>query len=160
VQDMEGLPLRTASLGTLELGPRPAVPEAVALAGEMGVDLSGHRARSIAGAELGDFDLVLGFERRHVLASVVDAHARIEQTFTLPDFVALLEALPGPPLPHDRTERALIRIRQAHAARPPGFRNAPMEELRDPLGLPAAAQRQTAVELRRLVDRLSELLLA
>jgi len=160
VRDTEGLPVRTESLGTLELGPRPAVPEAVALAEGMGVDLSGHRARSISSAYLGDFDLVLGFERRHVLASVVDAHAHIEQTFTLPDFVALLETLPGPPLPNDRIERALIRIRQAHAARPAGFRNAPMEELRDPLGLTAAAQRQTALELQRLVDRLSELLLA
>ena len=143
VRDTEGLPVQTESLGTLDLGPRPAVPEAVALAETMGLDLSGHLARSLTGADLGAFDLVLGFERRHVLASVVDAHAHIEQTFTLPDFVALLETLPGPPLPNDRVERALIRIRQAHAARPSGFRNEPMEELRDPLGLPAAAQRET-----------------
>jgi protein-tyrosine phosphatase len=160
VRDTQGLPVRTESLGTLELGPRPAVPDAVALAEGMGLDLSGHQARSITGADLGDIDLVLGFERRHVLSSVVDAHARIEQTFTLPDFVALLEKLPGPPLPNDRIERALIRIRQAHAARPSGFRNGPMEELRDPLGLPAAAQRQTALDLQGLVDRLSQLLLA
>ena len=160
VRDTEGLPVQTESLGTLDLGPRPAVPEAVALAETMGIDLSAHQARSLTGADLGAFDLVLGFERRHVLASVVDAHAHIEQTFTLPDFVALLETLPGPPLPNDRIERALIRIRQAHAARPSGFRNAPMEELRDPLGLPAAAQRETGLELQRLVAELSALLLA
>ncbi len=136
------------------------MPEAVALARSIGIDLSDHRARSLSEADLGDFDLVLGFERRHVLAAVVDAGAHIEQTFTLPDFVALLETLPGPPLPNDRVERARIRIRQAHAARPSGFRNEPMEELRDPLGLPAAAQRETGVELERLVAELSELLLA
>ena len=49
VRDTEGLPVRTESLGTLDLGPRPAVPEAVALAETMGLDLSGHLARSLTG---------------------------------------------------------------------------------------------------------------
>jgi len=130
------------------------------LAEGLGLDLSGHRARNLADADLTDFDLVLGFERRHVLAAVVDAGAPIERTFTLPDFVDLLATIPGQPLQSDRVERALVRIRHAHAQRPPGFRNAPMAELRDPLGLPAAAQRETAQELDRLVAELSELLLA
>ena len=160
MRETKGFPVRTASLGTLDLGPRPAMPEAVVLAESLGLDLSRHRARNLADADLADFDLVLGFERRHVLAAVVDADAPIEQTFTLPDFVDLLSAIPGPPLPSDRLERALVRIRQAHALRPQGFRNAPMEELRDPLGLPAAAQRETVQELERLVSELSELLLA
>ncbi len=160
MRETEGLPVRTASLGTLDLGPRPAMPEAVMLAEGLGLDLSHHRARNLSDADLADFDLVLGFERRHVLAAVVDADARIEQTFTLPDFVGRLATIPGPPLPSDRVERALVRIRHAHAQRPPGFRNAPMEELRDPLGLPASAQRETAQELEHLVSELSGLLLA
>ncbi len=152
--EAEGLPVEIASLGTLELGDEPALPEAVALAGELGLDLSNHRARSVAGLELGAFDLVLGFERKHVVASVVDAKAKIERTFTRPELLALLDGIPGPPLPREPAERARVRIRQAHAARPHGFRNAPLPELRDPLGLSPAEQRETA---RQVAEQVTEL---
>ena len=98
---------------------------------------------------------MLGFERQHVVHSVVEAHARIERTFTLPELVGLLRGLPGPPLPTDPVERARVRIRQAHAARPSGFRNGPLPELGDPLGKTQQAQRQTAAELSDLVSELA-----
>jgi protein-tyrosine phosphatase len=154
-RETESLPVRIASLGTLELGGRPALPEAIAIAKELGLDLSGHRARSLAAVDLEEDQLVLGFERMHVMASVVEARAGLERTFTLPEFVGLLGRLPGPPLPTDPIERALVRIRQAHAARPPDFRNGPMPELGDPLGLTLQAQRQTAAELASLVSTLA-----
>jgi low molecular weight protein-tyrosine phosphatase len=154
-RDAEGLPLRIVSLGTLDLGSKPALPEAVAIAHELGLDLSGHASRNLASVELEPFDLVLGFERMHVMAAVVEAQAPIERTFTLPELVALLRRLPGPPLPVDPVERALVRIRQAHAARPPGFRDGPMPELGDPLGKTLQAQRQTAAELSDLVSELA-----
>jgi protein-tyrosine phosphatase len=154
-RQVEGLPVRIVSLGTLDLGSKPALPEAVAIAEELGLDLSGHASRNLARVQLEPFDLVLGFERTHVMASVVDARARIERTFTLPELVPLLRRLPGPPLPTDPVERALVRIRQAHAARPPGFRNGPLPELGDPLGLTLQAQRRTAAELDALVTGLA-----
>ncbi len=154
-RETAGLPLRIASIGTLELGGKPALPEAIAIAEELGLDLSGHRARSLAAIDLKEFQLVLGFERKHVMASVVEAGAPIEQTFTLPEFVGLMRRLPGPPLPTDPIERALVRIRQAQASRPPGFRNGPLPELGDPLGLTLQAQRQTAAELTTLVTTLA-----
>lgn len=154
-READGLPLRIVSLGTLDLGSKPALPEAVAIADELGLDLSGHASRNLASVELEPFDLVLGFERKHVMASVVDAGARIEQTFTLPELVALLDQLPGQPLPTDPVERALVRVRQAHAARPPGFRSRPLPELGDPLGLTLQAQRRTAAELAGLVQALA-----
>jgi hypothetical protein len=49
----------------------------------------------------------------------------------------------------------LVRIRQAHAARPPGFRDGPMPELGDPLGKTLQAQRQTAAKLSELVSELA-----
>jgi protein-tyrosine phosphatase len=150
-----GLPVRIVSLGTLDLGSKPALPEAVALAEEIGLDLSGHASRNLAAVELEGFDLVLGFERMHVMAAVVEARAPLERTFTLPELVALLRRLPGPPLPTDPVERALVRIRQAQAVRPPGFRNGPMPELGDPLGKTLQAQRQTAMELSDLVSELA-----
>jgi protein-tyrosine phosphatase len=154
-READGLPLRIVSLGTLDLGSQPALPEAVALAEELGLDLSGHASRTLGSVELKPFDLVLGFERKHVMASVVEARARLERTFTLPEFVGLLRRLPGPPLPTDPVERALIRIRQAHTVRPPGFRNGPLPELGDPLGKTLQAQRQTAAELSDLVSELA-----
>ena len=154
-READGLPVRIVSLGTLDLGRRPALPEAVAIAEELGLDLSGHASRNLASVELESFDLVLGFERKHVMASVVEARARLERTFTLPELVGLLRRLPGPPLPTDPVERALVRIRQAQAVRPPGFRNGPMPELGDPLGRTLQAQRQTGAELSELVSGLA-----
>jgi len=148
--------VRIASLGTLDLGRRPALPEAIEIAETLGLDLSGHRARGLAAVELTPFDLVLGFERRHVRTAVVDAGARRERTFTLPELVDLLHAIPGPPLPSDPVERARVRVRQAGAARPPDFRDAPVAELGDPLGLTMAEQRRTADDLAMLVSLLAE----
>jgi hypothetical protein len=85
---------------------------------------------------------------------VVDAKAKIERTFTLPELLGLLGGIPGPPLPREPAERARVRIRQAHAARPHGFRNAPLPELRDPLGLSPAEQRETA---RQVAEQVTEL---
>lgn len=148
--------MEIASLGTLELGREPALPEAIDIARDFGLDLSGHRARSIAGVDLGQYDLVLGFERRHLMASVVDANSAIERTFTLPDLIELLLRIPGPPLPIDPVERARVRLRQAHLARPPGFRQAPMPELTDPLGKTIPAQREIARELATMVSQLAQ----
>lgn len=154
-RETEGLPLRIASLGTLDLGRRPALPEAIEIADELGLDLSDHRARGLAATELAPFDLVLGFERRHVRSAVVDADAGRERTFTLPEFVELLREIPGPPLHSDPVERARVRVRHASVARPPD-RDAPVAELGDPLGLTIGEQRRTAAELARLVSLLAE----
>jgi low molecular weight protein-tyrosine phosphatase len=148
--EAEGLAVEIASLGTLDLGPEPALPEAVAIAEELGLDLSGHRAHSIRAGELRGHDLVVGFERKHVVASVVDGGAAVERTFTLPELTALLGE-PGPGASGD----AQARIHRAHERRPPDFRNAPLAELRDPLGLSAQEQREIARELETLVERLA-----
>jgi low molecular weight protein-tyrosine phosphatase len=159
-QEAHGLPVEIASLGTLELGAEPALPEAIEIARTLGLDLSSHRARSLAGADLRGHDLVLGFERKHVLASVVDARAPLERTFTLPELVRLLREIPGPPLPSEPAERSRVRIRQAHVARLPGFRDEPMEELGDPLGLSEPEQHETARQLAKLVSTLARRLFA
>jgi hypothetical protein len=89
------------------------------------------------------------------MAAFVEAHSSIERTFTLPELVGLLRRLPGAPLADDLVERAIVRIRQAHAARPPGFRNGPLPELGDPLGMTLQAQRVVAAELSELVSALA-----
>jgi protein-tyrosine phosphatase len=158
--DVDELPVRVCSLGVLELGPAPALPEAIELAETFGLDVSGHRARDLAQLDLEPFDLVVGFERMHVRAAVVDGLARIERTFTLPDLVELLESLQDRASGPDPVERAGQRVAQAHQLRPPGFRTRPMAEIADPLGRSAREQRRTADELHALVDRLAKLLFA
>jgi protein-tyrosine-phosphatase len=144
--ETEGLSVEVSSLGTLDLGPVPALPEAVTLAAELRLDLGNHRARQLG--DLRDCDLVVGFERKHVTAAVVDGGAAVERTFTLRELVDLLRGLSAPP--GDARER----IAEAHAARPPDFRNQPLPEIRDPLGLPAPEQRAVA---RAVEDQVSKL---
>jgi len=156
-RETHGLPVRIASLGTLDLGRERALPEAVAIAESMGLDIVGHRARSVTKADLERFHLVLGFERKHVMASVVDADALIEHTFSLPELVELLAGLPDRPRTADPVHRAVARIHQAHANRPPDFRDS-FPEVPDPLGMTLPAQRETARELEALVGDLAALL--
>jgi protein-tyrosine-phosphatase len=147
--EAEGLPVEVASLGTLDLGPEPALPEAVAIAEGLRLDLSDHRARRID--DLTNYDLVVGFERKHVKAAVVDAGAAVEKTFTLPELLELLRTLSEP-----RPIDPRARIQAAHAARPPDFRTAPIPEIADPLGLSAPVQRDIAHEVEEQVAELSE----
>jgi protein-tyrosine-phosphatase len=148
------------SLGTLELGPVPALPEAVKIAESYGLDLSGHRAQNVARGHLEACDLVLGFERMHVAAAVVDGGARLERTFTLPELLNLLDAIPEPPSQAEAVKRARERIELAHTARPQDHRANAVPEIADPLGKTPVAQRRIAEELRALVTDLSRRLFA
>jgi protein-tyrosine phosphatase len=149
-----GVPVETASLGTLELGDAEALPEAVELARQHGVDLREHRASGLQGLDLSGEDLVLGFERKHVAAVVVEAGAPVDRTFTLPELVALLERLPPPP-DGAPLVRARAGVAQAHASRPRDFRQAPVPELADPLGGTPAAQHEIAAQVKRLSEHLA-----
>jgi len=152
------VPVRTVSAGLLDLGAVPALPEAVELAQPFGLDLAAHRARSLSAVDLEPFDLVLGFERSHVQAAVVDASAGIECTFTLPELVLLLEGIPPRASQATASARARERVAEAHAAREPGFRTSGMPEVVDPLGRSRREQRAIADEVWRLTGRLGRLL--
>ena len=88
-----GIPVRVTSVGTLDLGPKPVLSEALTLGRSLGLDLSEHRARALSGGSLEEADLVIGFERAHVSMAVVEAGARPERTFTMPELVELREEL-------------------------------------------------------------------
>lgn len=150
--------IHASSVGILDLGPVPALQEALELARSFELDLSSHRARSISQLDLAPLDLVLGFERSHVHAAVVDASAAVQRTFTLPELVLLLESLPELAAAGDRADSARARVNQAHEARPPNFRTAAVPEIVDPLGRSPREQRAVAEEVRRLVERLVQLL--
>jgi protein-tyrosine-phosphatase len=151
----EGMPVRTTSAGTLDLGPVEALPEALELAPSLDLDLTEHRARCVRNVDLSEADLVLGFEYQHLAAAVTEGEARRERTFTLPELVVLLEeggtVIDGGDLVAG-ARRAVQRA--ADDARPGGHRL----EIADPLGASPEVFHGTALEVRALTERLAELL--
>ena len=84
------LPAEAISQGTLRLEHQPALRAAVRAGHRLGVDVSGHRSRTLSPVELSRADLVLGFEPEHVSMSVIEGRAAIERTFLLGELVALV----------------------------------------------------------------------
>ena len=150
----EGLPVTAASFGTLEIGPRPPLPEALILGAELGVDLAAHRSRAVAQVDLTHADLVVGFERTHLVTAGAAANAARDRTFTLPELVGLLEA-GDPPGVADPVERARTQVSLAAARRPSTPDAIGHPELEDPLGLPGDRQRQVAGTIDDLIRGLA-----
>ena len=141
-----GLPVEVSSRGALDLDGAPPLENAVEGAAKLGVDISGHRARCLAGTDLREVDLVLGFERAHVSRAVVDYGAPREKTFTLPELVELLAALPAAdPDARGPVERARAVVEQAGRYRRPF--GARLPELADPLRASDRVQRDTVGRL-------------
>ncbi len=145
------LPVRVSSVGTLDLGAVPPLPEAIETAAALGLDISMHRARCVRAHDLSDADLVVGFERHHVAAAVVEARAPRERTFTILELAALLEQIDGP-AGADPVERARVAVVRAHAAR---STDSTLEELADPLGGSAGVYRDTISQVRTLCERVA-----
>jgi protein-tyrosine phosphatase len=147
----EGLPVRVRSFGTLNLPPGQALPEALELAPGYGLDLVPHQSHPLAGEDLSDADLVIGFELTHVAMAVVGAKAKRERTFLIADLVAALKAS-RPPQENDFVERARHAVREADRAR---TADRP-QEIADPIGGPASGYRRTADEVYLLATRVAE----
>ena len=146
------LPVHVSSLGTLDLHGSPPLRAAVKQAERLGLDLSEHRARTLVGADLRRADLVLGFERAHVGAAVLEANAPRERAFLLTEIVDLLDPYPAPD-DGDPLQRARAAVAEAEAAR----RESPgdwHEEIPDPLGGSSRVARQVADDVARLTGAL------
>jgi low molecular weight protein-tyrosine phosphatase len=152
---LRGLPVRVHSLGTLQLGAIPVLPEALALAEGFGLDLSAHRARCLVGEDLGSADLVVGFERDHVVKAVIEARALRERTFTLPELVAYLDEV-GELVGDGTVDRARAVVQQAHELRTAS--GGQPAELADPIGGTPKGFRGSANEVRALSERLADAL--
>jgi len=138
--------VRVESAGTLDLGSVPALPEAIEHGHRLGVDLTGHRARSVRDVDLRSADLVLGFEPMHVATAVVDAGARRDRSFMLPELVDLFDA---------QAESGLEGIERASTRRANERGRQSPHEIADPLGKGEKAFRETADEIDRLVSMLA-----
>jgi len=156
-----GAAFQVASYGTLDLGAIPALPQAVAAAAKHGLDLSHHLTTPLASASLATTDLVLGFERFHVAAAVVEAGAVRTQAFTLPELVELLRELepdPDAPLVESIRSHALGIVARAAGRRAEKGTTARVPEIHDPFGGRRSAYERSVEHVtelcRELVDRL------
>lgn len=152
-READGLPVRVRSFGTMDLPSGHALSEALELAPGYGLDLMSHRSHPLAGTDLSDADLVIGFEQIHVSMAVVGAKARRERTFLITELVAGLDAT-APPQGDGVVERARASVRQADEARKAA--SGIPQEITDPIGGPAAGYRKTADEVYRLATRVAE----
>ncbi|MFN2471252.1 MAG: low molecular weight phosphatase family protein [Gaiellaceae bacterium] len=147
----EGLPVRISSVGVLDLGPVPPLPEAIETAAAVGLDISGHRARCVLAEDLSSADLVVGFERKHVATAVVDAGAPRERTFAITELADLLELI-DPPRATGPVEHARQVVARAQGLR---HHHAKLEELPDPLGGSQDVYRETIWQVRELTQRVA-----
>ncbi len=146
-----GEAVRVESYGTLELGPEPAMPEAIVAASALRIDIRGHRARSLHGIRLDDADLVVGFEPFHVAVAVVEAGASKERSFMFRELATLLEDIG--PAPGRGTPASRAAVALAHARRPAGPQSS--LSLVDPYGKSRKVYEEVAATIDSLTSTLA-----
>jgi len=151
---LAGVPVEIGSCGTARSSRNglPPLPEALALASSSAVRLADHRTRWVADASLGDADLILGFERGHVAAAVLDGGAERGKTFLLTELVDLLAVVPPVDLANPQARiRALVE-----AADQVRIDDGPGGEVTDPFGRSRETYERVAVEIWSLTRALVE----
>jgi protein-tyrosine phosphatase len=149
----EGLPVRVRSVGTMDLPPGPALPEAIEFGRSVGLDLAPHRSRRLSDDDLSGADLVLGFELSHVARAVVDAQARRERTFLVSELADVLVDI-HPPQGPDVPARARRTVSLADEARRKTDSRRP-PEIGDPFGGSAVGYRRTGEQVREAAERIA-----
>jgi protein-tyrosine-phosphatase len=149
------LELTAASAGTMP-GIRPISSNALEAMGDDGLEMREHRSRQLAAEELRQVDLVLCMEREHLRQAVVLEPSAWPKTFTLKELVRRGEAV-GPRLPGEHVEAWLTRAGHGRR-REELFGSSEADDVADPVAAPLPVLRETAAEIRGLIDRLLELL--
>lgn len=146
--------IEVRSAGTWGRTGSPATSEAVIAAGDLGIDITGHRSSGFTAdlARWADLVVTMTTEQADEVHEVAPEAA--SKTFTLKELVRVLDALPlagGEP-----TREALLeRVAQAQKIRSAGTVPPPADEdVADPLGLASSFYRAVADELAGLIDEL------
>jgi protein-tyrosine phosphatase len=142
------------SAGMLSGGRRPP-PEVTSVMAAKGIDVTGHRSRTVTAADLAAADLILGLAREHVRHATVLAPAAWPRAFTLRELLRRGHQAgarsPGEPFGDwlaraagDRSRRDLLG-------------SSPADDVADPAGGPLRGYQATAELLDRLTRDLVEL---
>lgn len=122
----------------------PVLDRAAVVARELGLDLAGHRSRTVDAAAVHDADLVVGMEADHLLRLVDLAPDRAGRVYRVRELARLAEQRPAPTAPTGAAVAAwpaALPHRDLAAALDPGL------DVADPVGRPLRAFRRTASEL-------------
>ena len=133
----------------------PASPGSIRAMARRGLDLDGHRSRTVTEALLEGADLVLGMARLHIREAVVAVPDVWPRAFTLKELVRRGSAA-GPRTPGQPLEAWLATL---HEGRRRGdlIGDDPEDDVADPVGGPERLYLATAEELEALVARLVDL---
>ncbi len=147
-----GAPFEVSSVGLLEMN-QMADPSAVAAMAGHGIDISGHRSRSVAAVEVPTFDLILTMTREHLREIVIVEPEMYPITFTVKAFARELSA------PRDGTlpDGFRARIRVLSAGRPTSsmLGQSREDDVADPYQLGQQEFDTTAAELAELSRHIS-----
>jgi protein-tyrosine phosphatase len=151
-----GLTAQVASAGTHANKGRAAEPFAIEAMEDFGIDIGGHQAHPIAGADIRAADLVVTMARSHLMHVVAEQADGFAKTFTLKELVRRgVEA--GPKDPDEPLASWLGRL---GAGRRPGdlLGESLLDDVEDPIGQNRKAFKRTAEELDQLSWALIDLL--
>jgi protein-tyrosine phosphatase len=130
----------------------PASPGSVRAMAQRGLDLDGHRSRTVTGDLLEGADLVLGMARLHIREAVVAVPEVWPRAFTLKELVRRGEGAG----PRDPEQPLASWLEQVHEGRRRAdlLGDDPEDDVADPVGGPDRLYLATAEELEELVERL------
>jgi protein-tyrosine phosphatase len=130
----------------------PASPGSIRAMARRGLDIDGHRSRTVSGELLGAADLVLGMARLHVREAVVAVPEVWPRAFTLKELVRRGSAT-GPRSPGQPLDAWLADVHEGRR-RSELIGDDPADDVADPVGGPDRLYLATAEELEGLVTRL------
>ena len=143
-----------ASAGLLD-GGRPPPPEVVSVMAVRGIDVTGHRSRTVSADDLAAADLILGLAREHVRHAAVLLPEAWPRAFTIRELLRRGRQAgpraPGEPMGHWLT-RAADGRRRAHLVG-----RSRVDDIADPTGGPLRGYQSTAGQLDQLIRDLVEL---
>lgn len=149
--DALGVEAKVSSAGEFRSG-LPAADGSIRTMAARGLDLGGHRSRTVAYEHLAEADLVVAMARRHVRQAVITAPEVWPRTFTLKELVRRGEAV-GPRPAGQPLQDWLARI---HLGRQTTdlVGDHPDDDIEDPIGAPDRVYEAVAAEIEDLVLRL------
>jgi protein-tyrosine phosphatase len=136
-------------------GGAPASPGSVRAMARRGLDLDGHRSRTVTTDLLAGADLVIGMARLHVREAVLTLPDVWPRAFTLKELVRRgAEVVRRPP--EEPLAAWLTRVHEGRR-RADLIGDDPADDVADPIGGPDRLYLETATDLEDLVGRLVDL---
>ena len=142
--------VEVVSSGTWGIDGSPATPEAVQAVGELDIDLSDHRARSLDVDEVRSADVVVAMTSVHVREIIQMVPGAKDKVVLLKQLrTTRIEPLPAGATRTERLE-ALLSGKRPELVR--------AHDVDDPMGMPLGRYRRTVTELRAGIEHLVDVL--